>query len=213
MFGDYAPQSRGVTGGSTDIRAGPQLTGALSVGAAENGGNWLLGRGRGGGLAASLPADNLGVIVNDEDPGHHHTPRWGRTGHHGASNANMLDSRFAQNTAATSDRSLLANWNAMRAAGISPLSEHPSETYWENPLKAAQEHLEHDGLPTQKMSAAAARKRNFGDRATRLGDDVLIKGPADPTFSTRSLLTRDYTGTELGALGLATYAAYSVLAR
>lgn len=195
--GTYRELHRGADGGTSDPHGDQKRVGSQLLPHDQ--------RVQGLGRAASHPVEIQGVSYNDA--GHHPA----LSGHLHAQNANMFDSQFAENTAATSDYSF--HTNALHYATLSSAAGLPMGYTQPNPSGPAQAHLA--GLKSGGYSSVSEL---FEKRASRLlhqpGGELMVKGPAEKAPMTlTSLLTRDWTGTELGVAGLASYAAFSVLAR
>lgn len=204
MRGSYREMHPGASGGTTGPEAFAKLVGAAKEGAGSESGYMRNALGQGTGLAASLPPEVEGVLANDKE---HHSAL---DGHSGAQNAGMLDSQFGLNTAATSSHSQLANFEHFM------WDYHQWEPYFDTEFAGsriggttAQNALPNQSGPSGIMSASQL----LNERANRVQDTVLIKGPAEQGTTARSLLMRDYTGTQLGMMGLGVYAAYSIMAR
>ena len=201
QHGTYRELHRGADGGTSDPHGDQKRVGSQRPPEGFEAKKRALEHGR----AASHPVEIQGVSYNDA--GHHPA----LSGHLHAQNANMFDSQFAENTAATSDYSF--HTNALHYATLSSAAGLPMGYTQPNPSGPAQAHLA--GLKSGGYSSVSEL---FEKRASRLlgqeGGELMIKGPAEKAPMTlTSLLTRDWTGTELGVAGLASYAAFSVLAR
>lgn len=202
----YSELHPGASGGTTGPEQFQQLTGAMHRNAGAYYGADRNARALGIGLGVTVPAEIPGVIVNDAS---HHSPL---DGHYGAQNANMLDSRFAQNTAATSDHSLLANFAHFTRSfpfgldAYDPTGHGPAQQHIPNPSGPS-------GAPGVYRLEANRRDRLAGEEGST--ELLMLKDASDRTTHTtfNSLLMRDYTGSELGMLGLGAYAAFSLLAR
>ena len=128
-------------------------------------------------------------------------------GHHGAQNANHPDAIFSSNTIADKSSSFWANRIAFETA---PGPQEPGAA-------PAQEHLYNASGP----DVAVSRTQLFSSRANRIAAaskqkgeaDLLIKGPTQGKMRLSSVLMREWTGSELGMLGLGGYALYSLLTR
>ena len=198
LFGSYQSLFQGASGGRSDPAGRPQAMGAWRLSAGNEGfRNSHLGPAAG--QAASLPSDVAGVYTSDAT----HSIL---DGHRGAQVAGHTDAEFSSNTAATASHSFWANrLHLTKAFGY-----QGGETAYKS---RAQEHLPN----LNAESGEVPRSTLVTQRAARLSgtkeDQLLVKGPAEGHVRMRSFLTREWTGSELGMMGLGMYAAYSLLTR
>ena len=233
--GSYRELHRGASGGTTAPEAEPRLTGAQHANAGEyHGANRnAMWRDPARGLAASHPPEVTGVSINDFN---HNS---NVDGHPFAQNANMLDSQFAQNTAATSNYSRHANFAIQRQKGLQVVGKDlrgvsqpnyiPYDQTFDLGLGEAQVHLKNTSTRSRSLSVdeiASERQARLVNerggeaewRAKGGGEGVLVKPSYErmdymPRSAANAFLTRDFTGSELGLMGIGLYVAYSIIAR
>lgn len=202
----YQPLYPGASGGNADPYAESYLQGASHLNAGQ-----FLGANRnayalapGAGQAPSLRPVDLEGPVPATDQSHNNV----LDGHEFSQVSSHPDGLFALNTAATSNHSLNANYahfqRDLLTLGL------PSEAL----SYKANQPLENPSLPSLPVSTS----RLYEDRDNWLqgvggGPEIMVKNIPAARSRISSLLTRDWTGSELGLMGLGLYGAYFVAAR
>lgn len=196
-------------GNGDSILEGPSLTGAWHPTAGEmkdlrNAAQWVPDRGQ----AASAPPVTSGAWANDAD--------WNPVleGHKHSAVAGHPDATFAQNTAATSDHSLRANFEAfLGGTGDRSGDTTKAKLYLSGILSDGElgdekraggfkhiESLDPRGPDVTETYAGLKRKRE-----ARLESEVTVKDAPSRSRWT-SLFTREWSGQELGMVGIGLYA-------
>jgi hypothetical protein len=208
FLGDYSELHRGASGGTTDPDGDPQLTGASHATAGEIDGvrRNAYSLVPGAGQAATVPREIDGVQVSDAG---HNTVL---DGHQDSQIASHPDGQFAQNTAATSNHSLSANFELFKTYGFlgSPLdfSDHRGEKRAQAPLPTGSFGLT-QRVPLSNLSAA--RSQRLSDQPYLDQAPYSVKDASEsPNRRFYSNLMSGWQVPQVALLGLGIYAAYSM---